>query len=538
MFNKANGVEQIFKCKIDSKIFFIKLYMANKLINIIINVNSEKNSDYSEYFNNYTLSHLQEINSYFKIFNSLNDIYNDFLKIMNSKNFMLFQNEDETISFIIKVNINDKIRNIELSLTKVKKYNFEKLKKNYIENGMSDLNYELNLIKNRINFLEESQGISKKPNYNINTNITPIFPNMNRIENFITKINQLENESNDKDEKIKILEQKLNFYENNSKKIPSNYTNYISGKKLSSTNSENNINNNYVVNLTKRNNAIYNYSIYSDNFEIQNKNKRNNKKFRPYSSVEKKDYNERKGHYQNDYNNHRHLQNKYKKYLSSDLKNNYDRKNVNLTSVRGDYHDYNIPIVQRENILNLNSRIIFTNKEVHLLLKRISGGNNKKKISLNLLYRASIDGDSEIILKLNCHKKSRTLTLFYTMEGARFGVYIEKVFKKKGYEWFEIPGSSFIISLNNLIYYNVMAKKTSLYPNSDNMLSFGFCSKINNNETNWLIYTSRNNFLKKQYLFGDKNDIYLNLDYKKIVGRNPSYHIKDVEIFDVIIETI
>ena len=83
-----------------------------------------------------------------------------------------------------------------------------------------------------------------------------------------------------------------------------------------------------------------------------------------------------------------------------------------------------------------------------------------------------------------------------------------------------------------------MAKKTSLYPNSDNMLSFGFCSKINNNETNWLIYTSRNNFLKKQYLFGDKNDIYLNLDYKKIVGRNPSYHIKDVEIFDVIIETI
>ena len=70
------------------------------------------------------------------------------------------------------------------------------------------------------------------------------------------------------------------------------------------------------------------------------------------------------------------------------------------------------------------------------------------------------------------------------------------------------------------------------------MLCFGFCSQINNNKTNYLIYTSRNNFLGKTYLFGNKNDVYLNLDYKKIVGNNPAYQIKDVEIFEVIVNNI
>jgi hypothetical protein len=250
--------------------------------------------------------------------------------------------------------------------------------------------------------------------------------------------------------------------------------------------------------------------------------------------MERKPNNEEMNYYNNKYKNK-------KRNVSSDLKNNRKRNMINSSSIKmGEYYN-NIPIVRRENILNLNSRIIFTNKEVGLLTKRISLGNKNKKVSLHLLYSASIDGDTEPILKLNTHNKLKTLTLFYTHEGARFGVYTEKEGIKtilQGYELYEVPGTSFIISLNNLIYYNVKAKQTSLYDKSDNMLCFGFCSRINNNETNWLIYTSRNYFIGKKYLFGDKNDVYLNLDYKKIVGNNPSYHIKDVEIFDVVVETL
>ena len=518
MINRRNVMEQLFKCKIGSKFFFIKLYLVCKQINIIVKVISEKNSIYSEYFNNYTVIHLQEINSYFKIFNDIKDIYNDLFKLLNGKNFMLSENEDETLSFIIKVQINEQIRNIELTLSKLQK-KMTKKSKTMLENGMPSLNYELNALKNRITALEKSQRLPGSLNQNNNLYPYPaIIKNKrnNKLENIISKISQLESENNDKNEKIRSLEEKLNYYEKNS-----------------IYNNNNNINNNNLINLTKSNNSkLYNYSINSNNFEIvhnnRNKNRNNSiQKIRPYNSMERKPHNEEINYYRNK-----------KRNISSDPNNNLKK---NYSSIKmGDYYN-NIPIVRRENILNLNSRIIFTNKEVQLLTRRISLGNKNKKVSLNLLYRASIDGDTEPILKLNTHNKLKTLTLFYTYEGSRFGVYTEKKGIKtilQGYGLYEVPGTSFIISLNNLIYYNVIAKQTSLYDKSDNMLCFGFCSRINNNETNWLIYTSRNYFIGKKYLFGDKNDVYLNLDYKKIVGNNPSYHIKDVEIFDVVVETL
>lgn len=210
---------------------------------------------------------------------------------------------------------------------------------------------------------------------------------------------------------------------------------------------------------------------------------------------------------------------------------------MNMSSIKYGQYNNNIPIVKREKILNLNSRIIFTNKEVNLLIKRLCKDRDIKKVKIKLLYRASKDGDCEEILKNKCNDKLKRLTFFYTIEGARFGVYTEKFIRRSlkcGYHINEMPGTSFIISLNNLVYYNVMAKKVSLYEKNDNDLCFGFCSKINNNKTNWLIYTSRNNFIGKQFLFGNRNDVYLNLDYRKIIGDDPSYRIKDVEIFEVI----
>ena len=144
-------------------------------------------------------------------------------------------------------------------------------------------------------------------------------------------------------------------------------------------------------------------------------------------------------------------------------------------------------------------------------------------------------------MKLKCENKLKTLTLFHTTEGARFGFYIEKKIKttfNSGTKILEIPGTSFIIGLNNLIYYNVYTKKNSLFNKSDNLLCFGYCSSVNNNKTKLLVYTPRNNFIGKRFLFGDKNDVYLNLNTSKIVGNNLSYHIKDVEVFEVNIQYI
>ena len=534
MINESNEIlEQLFKCKIDSNIYSITLQLISKQINILITVVSELSKDYQEYTNNYTLSHFQEINNYFKIFNSIKDIYKDLIKHIQRKNFIIIKNEEGILSFVIKIKINDKSKKIKLSLTQRNTKNIN------IKDYNRYLNSELKTLRNRLVTLEESQGLQsyRHNNYGLNGNIYRNNILHHSMENMISKMNQLENEYNDKTQKIKLLEQKLNDYQNNPnkhKKYLYNknpiYEQFINKKKASIPNGINNNSNKYnnSINLAR---SFYskpnNYSVYSDNFAITNKNRRNNFKnnIRIYNSVEKARKNNKIKLY--DDKNHNNNHHKLRQNQS------FDR---NMASIK--YVEYNnIHIVKRENILNLNSRIIFTNKEVQLLIKRISQGEARNKVKLKLIYRASKDGDCEEILKYKCENVFKKLTLFYSVEGSRFGVYtehyIEKHFSNR-YKICEVPGSSFIISLNNLVYYNVMAKKCSLYEKNSNNLCFGFCSRTNNNQTNWLIYTSRNNFLGKKYLFGNKNDVYLNMDYKKIVGNIPYYHIKDVEIFEVI----
>ena len=95
--------------------------------------------------------------------------------------------------------------------------------------------------------------------------------------------------------------------------------------------------------------------------------------------------------------------------------------------------------------------------EASVLLKtKLSKGDKKLHVFFDLLYRASMDGDIEEIIKENVLNKEKTLTLFYTYEGSRFGVYIHKTLSTsflKGKIYKEVPGTSFIISLNNLRFF-------------------------------------------------------------------------------------
>ena len=115
-----NGNKQLFKCKINNNFYFIKLILAQSSINIDITSNSSLNKENAKYINNYTLSHFQEIDSYFKLFQTINEIYKNILKLLKKKKFFIIQNEDDTLSFILKIKIHDKIHKIKLSLSKYK----------------------------------------------------------------------------------------------------------------------------------------------------------------------------------------------------------------------------------------------------------------------------------------------------------------------------------------------------------------------------------------------------------------------------------
>ena len=560
-----NGNKQLFKCKINNNFYFIKLILTQSSINIDITSNSSLNKENAKYINNYTLSHFQEIDSYFKLFQTINEIYKNILKLLKKKKFFIIQNEDDTLSFILKIKIHDKIHKIKLSLSKYKNpYLFGSQttsKETYIDN----LNNEISNLRNKINYLEQNQNLfSYSNNYlptNKFSNISDNSYNQNQLEKIIFKLNILENSNSDKDNKIKLLENQIKKYENKG---------YLFEEEDEVENEESNNNNDIIVNdnddsYDNKNfniNQSKNSSVSLNNNENRNKIRRHNS-FDKYNSInsdfihekgKRKQINKISNSYLPKDNNADFNFNKAKTIIGrNNTKNNNEKKNLSV-----DPNDYNYLKTRsympnskaykylnlassnlKENIENIDSEIISSKKELKLILRRIEQGEEDIDVKLKLLYRASSDGDFEEAIKLQCENKLITLTLFETMEGSRSGFYIEKRIKKtlkSGTKFIEIPGTSFLVGLNNLVYYNVNLKQNSLFYKNDNFLCFGYCSEINNNKTKWLVYTSRNNFIGKKYLFGDKNDVYLNLNSKKIIGDNLAYHIKDVEIFEVIIK--
>jgi hypothetical protein len=199
-----------------------------------------------------------------------------------------------------------------------------------------------------------------------------------------------------------------------------------------------------------------------------------------------------------------------------------------------------LPMPDREDLKNyINSRIFFTTKELQMVKKRIAKGNNKLHVYFDILYRASIDGDFEDGINYCTDGQYPQLILFYTYEGARFGVYIEKK-KYTGFfgniKYKEVPGTSFIVSLNSLKTYNILEGQTAT-EDREERLSFGRSFYFNDNGSNWFIYTPRNNFLDAKCMIGNKESTFGNINTNEIVGTKKVYKIKEVEIFKVIIDS-
>lgn len=423
-----------------------------------------------------------------------------------------------------------------------------------------------------------------------NSNINNVNDKLNQsLENILLRLQILEFESKNKDKTIEKLEKKLHYFESlenkvqyeensNSNNINNNSNNIKTLRNVNNKNNMNNINKypKYPIpNYSKaiKNKKTISNSLYHNEYNpfthrnIRNKTGmtlstdrlkkiksqfisqeklRNNSIFNnndnaTLHSQETEKYNN------NDYNNN--YNDKYSEQQTNPLNN--DLRTNSTISNYSNAKDYNfqkyiqykeklrIPMVPRENIKKfVNSRIIFTKNELRLLKTKFTQGNKKIHAFFDLLYRASEDGDYEDVAKSKARHHERTLTLFYTYEGARFGAYVSRkpatsFIKGKIYK--EVPGESFMVSLNNLKFFDIMPNKTCK-DGEDVYLCFGRTFYLNTNGTNWVINTPREHFLKKKCTIGDKGSDYKNLDTELLVGVREDYHIKDVEIFEVSIE--
>ena len=532
-----------FKCKIGYNFYFIKILLIQKHVNIEIDSVSSINKKKVKYINDYSLSHFHEINPYFKMFTSIKEIYKNIIKIIKNKKFCIIQNQDNTLTFILKIQIHDKVRKIKLALSKCKNSGIYNPTNIYNENYTDTLNYEILNLRNKIDTLEQNQYLLTYSNNYLQTNKFSVAPNneYSQLETIISKMNQLENENNDKNKRIEILEKQLNAYEKNNnidEEEEEESDDLDNDKKINNNKNEiNNINKNSFKNKKKkirRYNSFDKANSINSNFNHKNENLEESNNYIPNRD---KSMDIKINKIKTLFPRHNKNNEKLKSNLSiNQLPNNCPKIKTYIPSIKLEKFINSIPPAKRDKNLKVNSKIIFTNKEVNFITQRISEGEYNIKVQLILIYRATSDGDFENAVKMKCENKLITLTLFQTMEGARFGFYIERRKKttlKSGTKILEIPGSSFLVGLNDLVIYNVSYRQNSLFYKNDNLLCFGYCSSINNNKTKWLVNTPRNNFLGKKCLFGDKNDIYFNLKTTKIIGNNLAYHIKEVEVFEV-----
>ena len=532
-----------FKCKIGYNFYFIKILLIQKHVNIEIDSVSSINKKKVKYINDYSLSHFHEINPYFKMFTSIKEIYKNIIKIIKNKKFCIIQNQDNTLTFILKIQIHDKVRKIKLALSKCKNSGIYNPTNIYNENYTDTLNYEILNLRNKIDTLEQNQYLLTYSNNYLQTNKFSVAPNneYSQLETIISKMNQLENENNDKNKRIEILEKQLNAYEKNNnidEEEEEESDDLDNDKKINNNKNEiNNINKNSFKNKKKkirRYNSFDKANSINSNFNHKNENLEESNNYIPNRD---KSMDIKINKIKTLFPRHNKNNEKLKSNLSiNQLPNNCPKIKTYIPSIKLEKFINSIPPAKRDKNLKVNSKIIFTNKEVNFITQRISEGEYNIKVQLILIYRATSDGDFENAVKMKCENKLITLTLFQTMEGARFGFYIERRKKttlKSGTKILEIPGSSFLVGLNDLVIYNVSYRQNSLFYKNDNLLCFGYCSSINTNKTKWLVNTPRNNFLGKKCLFGDKNDIYFNLKTTKIIGNNLAYHIKEVEVFEV-----
>ena len=96
----------------------------------------------------------------------------------------------------------------------------------------------------------------------------------------------------------------------------------------------------------------------------------------------------------------------------------------------------------------------------------------------------------------------------------------------------EKPGTSFLFSLNNKKFFNIKPGEIAT-DNRPEKLCFGRTYYYNDNESNWLIYIPRDEFLGVNCKFGNKESSFGEIKSSDIVGAISSYHLSDVEIFEV-----
>ena len=113
-----------------------------------------------------------------------------------------------------------------------------------------------------------------------------------------------------------------------------------------------------------------------------------------------------------------------------------------------------IKIKEEEEKYKIDSKIFFGKDEIEFIKNRLNEIFFNKKISFNLLYRATRDGDKPSNFHSKCDNITQVLTLYKTTKGIKFGAYTDIGFDCSS-QW-KKDLKSFIFSLDKRKIYNAI----------------------------------------------------------------------------------
>ena len=165
--------------------------------------------------------------------------------------------------------------------------------------------------------------------------------------------------------------------------------------------------------------------------------------------------------------------------------------------------------------------IIHNMKELELITDKINKEN--KKIIINLLYKASVDGDKASVFHDKCDQANSTIVLVETLNGKRFGGFTSCSWAGNCED--KNDPSAFIFSLDKMkTYENIPGDEAiGCYPKFGPIF-LGCQIKIFDNA-----FSKGGTTFEKELNFNTKEDY-------ELTGGDRVFQIKEIEVYEVIIE--
>ena len=166
----------------------------------------------------------------------------------------------------------------------------------------------------------------------------------------------------------------------------------------------------------------------------------------------------------------------------------------------------------------IKGEIIDSTSELELLTRKIC--KNHKKITLNLIYKASVDTDKAEAFHNKCDWLSKTLVLIKSGKGKRFGGYTTCSWKGDGID--KKDENAFIFSLDKMQIYDILPGEDAIgcYPGFGPVFS-GCQIRIFDD-----FFTNGGTTFEKGVNYNTKEDYELTGGYKR-------FNVKEIEVYSV-----